>query len=293
MPESKRSSQTTLLGKLRDFLNTPLPGAPRPKPVPERAEALLAETPPSGPVETLVMTDTLDVVEAPTSPEMLTEITNSDASLSVPSVSEALLINEAETLTAEPIEAAPPEALRTASDGETAAEEHQAVLADHQSEVEAQAALAGEQVELEQRQQAEEERRGREAAVVAATAANADAHTEAEAQAIAASQATEVEKMAETQLVVAKQAEVETEAIKATEVEVAEVQPSVAEAPATTETEVKTPRTYVVKAEDNLSWISEQVYGTPRRWRDIFDANRDTISTPSQINVGQELIIPE
>src|SRR4051794_22757089 len=105
MPESKRSSQTTLLGKLRDFLNTPLPGAPRPKSAPEPAEALLAETPPSGPVETLVMTDTLDVVEAPTSPEMLTEITNSDASLSVPSVSEALLINEAETLTAEPIEA--------------------------------------------------------------------------------------------------------------------------------------------------------------------------------------------
>lgn len=52
------------------------------------------------------------------------------------------------------------------------------------------------------------------------------------------------------------------------------------------------PATYVVQAGDTLSRISQQVYGTPNRWREIFEANRDTMASPNSLRVGQELRIP-
>lgn len=52
------------------------------------------------------------------------------------------------------------------------------------------------------------------------------------------------------------------------------------------------PTTYVVQPGDTLSRISQQVYGTPNRWREIFDANRDTMASPNSLRVGQELRIP-
>lgn len=51
-------------------------------------------------------------------------------------------------------------------------------------------------------------------------------------------------------------------------------------------------RTYIVQPGDTLSKISIKFYGTSRRYMDIYDANRDTLSSPANIAVGQELIIP-
>jgi nucleoid-associated protein YgaU len=51
-------------------------------------------------------------------------------------------------------------------------------------------------------------------------------------------------------------------------------------------------RTYVVAPGDNLEKISRQVYGTPDRWNEIFQANRDAIKNPTVLFVGITLRIP-
>lgn len=53
-----------------------------------------------------------------------------------------------------------------------------------------------------------------------------------------------------------------------------------------------TPSTYVVRPGDTLSRISQRVYGTPGRWTEIFEANRDRLPSPNALQVGQELVIP-
>ncbi len=51
--------------------------------------------------------------------------------------------------------------------------------------------------------------------------------------------------------------------------------------------------TYVVKAGDTLQTISGVVYGTPARWREIFDANKGSIPTPdSPLVPGLRLVVP-
>ncbi len=52
-------------------------------------------------------------------------------------------------------------------------------------------------------------------------------------------------------------------------------------------------RSYVVQGGDTLSSVSRKVYGSPARWRDIFEANRDLLRNPNDLKVGQELKIPE
>lgn len=52
------------------------------------------------------------------------------------------------------------------------------------------------------------------------------------------------------------------------------------------------PKSYVVLAGDTLSKISEKFYGTANRWNDIYQANRDTLSSARSLKVGQELLIP-
>lgn len=49
---------------------------------------------------------------------------------------------------------------------------------------------------------------------------------------------------------------------------------------------------YVVRSGDTLSSISHKVYGEPSRWKEIFDANRHLLKSPSNLKIGQELIIP-
>jgi nucleoid-associated protein YgaU len=51
-------------------------------------------------------------------------------------------------------------------------------------------------------------------------------------------------------------------------------------------------RTYTVQSGDTLGKISIRFYGTSRRYMDIYNANRDVLSTPSSLKVGQTLRIP-
>lgn len=52
------------------------------------------------------------------------------------------------------------------------------------------------------------------------------------------------------------------------------------------------PRSYTVQSGDSLSSISRIMYGTPSRWIDIYQANRDRLSSENALRVGQELRIP-
>jgi len=51
---------------------------------------------------------------------------------------------------------------------------------------------------------------------------------------------------------------------------------------------------YVVKKGETLSQISQkpEVYGTSKRWKEIFEANRDQISNPDKIVPGMKLRVP-
>ena len=61
-----------------------------------------------------------------------------------------------------------------------------------------------------------------------------------------------------------------------------------APAPRTTEREV----THTVQKGDSLSKIAQQQYGDGKRWKAIFEANRDQITNPDLIHPGQVLKIP-
>lgn len=49
---------------------------------------------------------------------------------------------------------------------------------------------------------------------------------------------------------------------------------------------------YTIKSGDTLSKISKQFYGDPNEYMRIFYANRDKLSDPDKIQVGQQLAIP-
>lgn len=49
---------------------------------------------------------------------------------------------------------------------------------------------------------------------------------------------------------------------------------------------------YTVVSGDNLSKISQQFYGTPNKYSQIFEANRPMLSHPDKIYPGQVLRIP-
>jgi nucleoid-associated protein YgaU len=51
-------------------------------------------------------------------------------------------------------------------------------------------------------------------------------------------------------------------------------------------------QTYVVRSGDTLSKISSRFYGTTSRYMEIYEANRDQLSSPTSIKVGQTLVIP-
>ena len=52
-------------------------------------------------------------------------------------------------------------------------------------------------------------------------------------------------------------------------------------------------RRYTVKAGDTLSKIARDHYGKSGEYMKIFEANRNVLSDPDKIKVGQELVIPE
>jgi LysM repeat protein len=51
-------------------------------------------------------------------------------------------------------------------------------------------------------------------------------------------------------------------------------------------------QSYVVQPGDTLGRISFRFYGTTRRYMEIYNANRDQLSSPGNIKVGQRLLIP-
>lgn len=51
-------------------------------------------------------------------------------------------------------------------------------------------------------------------------------------------------------------------------------------------------RTYTVRAGDTLSAIAERLLGDPKRYGEIFDANRDVLSSPHRLAIGTTLKIP-
>jgi nucleoid-associated protein YgaU len=55
---------------------------------------------------------------------------------------------------------------------------------------------------------------------------------------------------------------------------------------------IPTDELYTVVAGDTLRSIAKQFYGDENQWQRIFDENRDQISDPDVISVGQVLIIP-
>ena len=57
-------------------------------------------------------------------------------------------------------------------------------------------------------------------------------------------------------------------------------------------TEAAVAQTYTVQPGDTLSRISKQVYGDANSYMKIFEANRDQLSDPDKIKVGQTLKIP-
>jgi len=69
------------------------------------------------------------------------------------------------------------------------------------------------------------------------------------------------------------------------------VDPSLA---STTASQGQTSRfqTYTVKPGDTLSKISKQFYGNANDYMRIFNANKDKLKDPDQVNIGQELKIP-
>jgi len=50
--------------------------------------------------------------------------------------------------------------------------------------------------------------------------------------------------------------------------------------------------TYKVVKGDSLSGIAQRVYGDPKKWQRIYDANKDIIKNPDLIYPGQDLRIP-
>jgi nucleoid-associated protein YgaU len=52
------------------------------------------------------------------------------------------------------------------------------------------------------------------------------------------------------------------------------------------------PRYHTVAKKDTLYSLARSYYNDERRWKEIFNANRDEITDPNKIYVGQRLLIP-
>lgn len=54
-----------------------------------------------------------------------------------------------------------------------------------------------------------------------------------------------------------------------------------------------TQKTYTVAAGDSLSKIAKQFYGNVNEYMKIYEANRNVLSDPNVVKIGQELVIPD
>ncbi len=69
--------------------------------------------------------------------------------------------------------------------------------------------------------------------------------------------------------------------------------PAKAAAPAVAPVEAEADEWYEVKAGDTLGHIAQHFYGKASLYPKIFEANRDILSDPDRIKVGQRLRIPK
>lgn len=53
------------------------------------------------------------------------------------------------------------------------------------------------------------------------------------------------------------------------------------------------PPVHVVQAGENLGAISTRYYGTPSKWKTIFNANRERVPDANNVRVGTTLVIPQ
>ena len=51
-------------------------------------------------------------------------------------------------------------------------------------------------------------------------------------------------------------------------------------------------QTYTVQKGDTLWSIARHFYGSGKKWRDIFEANKDVLSAPDKVRAGLEIKIP-
>lgn len=51
-------------------------------------------------------------------------------------------------------------------------------------------------------------------------------------------------------------------------------------------------RTYTIEKGDTLSAVSQRFYGKAKFWRQIFEANQDTLDNPDRIFPGQVIRLP-
>ena len=51
--------------------------------------------------------------------------------------------------------------------------------------------------------------------------------------------------------------------------------------------------TYTVQSGDNLSRIAKKTLGAESKWQLIYEANKDTLPSPGQLKIGQQLRIPK
>jgi nucleoid-associated protein YgaU len=56
---------------------------------------------------------------------------------------------------------------------------------------------------------------------------------------------------------------------------------------------VEPPQTYTVQQGDSLYGISVKLFGTPRHYERIYEANRDRIKDPNTLQVGINLRMPD
>ena len=52
-------------------------------------------------------------------------------------------------------------------------------------------------------------------------------------------------------------------------------------------------KTYTVAAGDSLSKIAKHFYGNVNQYMKIYEANRNVLSDPNVVKIGQELVIPD
>ncbi|HZS54458.1 MAG TPA: LysM peptidoglycan-binding domain-containing protein [Bryobacteraceae bacterium] len=70
------------------------------------------------------------------------------------------------------------------------------------------------------------------------------------------------------------------------------IAPPKAQAAAAAASSGSSSQSYTVQPGDTLSKIAKQFYGNANDYNRIFEANRDKLKNPDQIQVGQQLVIP-